>query len=113
MILCFVRTNKKVLEDGLPCVATSVAKSEGWCRETELNPPTPCVATEDRPLLRTKEDSFYRKCVFVKALPEADFRYFSKSIAVVSLWKAKYACKAQGLYFEAYTDSPLLWASSR
>jgi hypothetical protein len=38
---------------------------------------------------KIEDDGFHTKCLFLKAKPELDFRYFSKSIALFSVKKAE------------------------
>ncbi len=55
----------------------------------------------------------YQKCFEAKALPEPDFRYLSKAMALLSSANAKVRTSRQGRYFAVWIDWPALCATSR
>ncbi len=55
----------------------------------------------------------YRSRFRKKALPEADFRYFSNALAVSDDSKVPYQTTYHGLNLEVYGDCPELCAPSR
>jgi hypothetical protein len=55
----------------------------------------------------------YQKCLFAKAWPEPDLRYFSNFSALGSFSKYIAISIFHGLYFEVCGDLPALWSLIR
>lgn len=82
-------------------------------RRTFLTKIFPNSPAPHAPFGKKKVKEVHMRCLFLKAKPELDFRYFSKAIALLREVNAAYQTKIGNRLFLVEVTCPVWWATSR